>query len=287
MAHITINNRLITSSINNNYKFLFFGLILVIYFGWMDIALFVNLQRWSPPPIESRQETTSNPNNKSITLTLADSPKIKSYNHQDPFSVFKPLSVKLIMVDHVTHYVHDILARFLADNIHITRFFPWITANVVSFAGLFVALIGCRLTLSDKLFYRQIGALLFEARNLADSLDGVVYRSRKRDEILLSKPTIDSITTSPQIGVYQSGYGTIGYNVDVICDGLAGLCFVAAIILRYLRHPPMKCNFFLLQLNFYKLFFNSILNKLQVLHPKLSRIQLVITVIIPITPIIE
>ena len=128
---------------------------------------------------------------------------------------------------------------------------------MVSFAGLFVALIGCRLTLSDKLFYRQIGALLFEARNLADSLDGVVYRSRKRDEILLSKPTIDSITTSPQIGVYQSGYGTIGYNVDVICDGLAGLCFVAAIILRYLRHPPMKCNFFKLQFNYYYNYFCS------------------------------
>ena len=62
MAHLTLNNRLITSSINNNYKFLFFGTILIIYFMWMDIALFVNLQRWSPPPIEvsSQKITTIN-----------------------------------------------------------------------------------------------------------------------------------------------------------------------------------------------------------------------------------
>lgn len=242
MAHITLNNRLIQTSINNNYKFLFFGLILIIYFGWMDIALFVNLQRWSPPPIEQKL-TTLNPNN--LTHNVNDNHKTKTYNHQDPFSVFKPLSVKLIMVDHVTHYVHDILARFLADNLHITRLFPWITANFVSFSGLFVALIGCKLTLSDKLFYRQIGALLFEARNLADSLDGVVSRSRKRDEILL-KTSDSGITASPQqqIGVYQSFYGTLGYNVDVICDGLAGLVFVLCIFIRFLRHPPVKCKLF-------------------------------------------
>ncbi len=255
MANLTINNRLITNSINNNYKFLFFGLILIIYFMWMDIALFVNLQRWSPPPIENtsaQKITTSNDLinlNSSNQISRSSENQAKSskiYNHQDPFSVFKPLSVKLIMVDHVTHYVHDILARFLADTLHFTRYFPWITANLVSFTGLFLALIGCRLTLSDKLFYRQIGALLFEARNLADSLDGVVFRSRKRDEILLQKNLANqnAPTTNPQLGVYQSQYGTFGYNVDVICDGLAGTFFVIAICVRFIRHPPIKCEFF-------------------------------------------
>ena len=225
---------------------------------WMDIALFVNLQRWSPPPIEStsaQKITTTNDmlninNNNSLNQinrvsSESQAKSSKIYNHQDPFSVFKPLSVKLIMVDHVTHYVHDILARFLADTLHFTRYFPWITANLVSFTGLFLALIGCRLTLSDKLFYRQIGALLFEARNLADSLDGVVFRSRKRDEILLHKtpPNENVLTTNPQIGVYQSQYGTFGYNVDVICDGLAGTFFVIAICVRFIRHPPIKCEY--------------------------------------------
>lgn len=249
MAHLTLNNRLITTSINNNYKFLFFGTILIIYFMWMDIALFVNLQRWSPPPIEvaSQKITTINTTNNNQGDTL------KSYNHQDPFSVFKPLSVKLIMVDHVTHYVHDILARFLADTLHFTRFFPWVTANLVSFTGLILAIVGSRLTLSDNYFHRQIGALLFEARNLADSLDGVVYRSRKRDEILYNKNTAtteissisnsNNLATSPQIGVYQSFYGTFGYNVDVICDGLGGLFFVIAIFIRFIKHPPLKCNY--------------------------------------------
>jgi len=157
------------------------------------------------------------------------------------------------MVDHVTHYVHDILARFLADTLHLTRLFPFLTANFVSFTGLLLALIGCRLTLSDNYSYRQIGALLFEARNLADSLDGVVYRSRIRDEILLNNqkntPIINTtnnnkIMTSPQLGVYQSFYGTFGYNVDVICDGLAGLFFVIAMFIRFLKHPPSKFNYF-------------------------------------------
>ncbi len=104
-------------------------------------------------------------------------------------------------------------------------------------------------------FHRQIGALLFEARNLADSLDGVVYRSRKRDEILYNKNTatteISSIrsssnhATSPQIGVYQSFYGTFGYNVDAACDGLGGLFFVIAIFIRFIKHPPLKCNYFI------------------------------------------
>jgi len=218
---------------------------------WMDIALFVNLQRWSPPSIEvaSQKITTINTTNNNQGDTL------KSYNHQDPFSVFKPLSVKLIMVDHVTHYVHDILARFLADTLHFTRLFPWVTANLVSFTGLILAIVGSHLTLSDNYFHRQIGALLFEARNLADSLDGVVYRSRKRDEILYNKNTatteISSIrsssnhATSPQIGVYQSFYGTFGYNVDAACDGLGGLFFVIAIFIRFIKHPPLKCNYFI------------------------------------------
>lgn len=120
------------------------------------------------------------------------------------------------MIDHVTHYVHDIVARFLEDTLHFTQIFPWVTANIVSFVGLFLALVGSRMIMSDNLFLCQIGAVLFELRNLADSLDGVVYRSRLRRFELENY-------SQTQIGVYQSNYGSLGYNVDVICDGLGGL----------------------------------------------------------------
>jgi hypothetical protein len=141
----------------------------------MDIALFVNLQRWSPPPILTKSSNLTN----LITDNLMGNQEI---NKMDPFSTFNPLTVKLIMVDHMTHFVHDILARFLVDNIGLARLFPWLTANLVSFGGVFLAIIGSKLTVSDNLLHRQMGALLFECRNLGDSLDGVFSRAGKREQ---------------------------------------------------------------------------------------------------------
>jgi hypothetical protein len=143
------------------------------------------------------------------------------------------------MVDHMSHYVHDIVARFIEDGLHFTDIFPWITPNIVSFAGLGSAMVGCYLMISDKLLTRQIGSVLFELRNLADGLDGVVYRSqlRKREIELLSMNGEDASKSSI---LYQSNYGTAGYNVDVWCDGFAGLFLVFAILVRFLRHPPHK-----------------------------------------------
>lgn len=232
MPQITINNKYIASSINNNLKFIFFGLILIIYFGWMDIALFFHLQRWSPPPIDKPTSTI----NSSSTNNYIE----KKYNNIDPFTVFKPLSVKLIMVDHVTHYIHDILARFVEDTLHFTSIFPWVTANLVSFTGLTLAFIGSRLILSDKILYNRIGALLFELRNLADSLDGVVFRSRLRQADLKFSSVDGHSTIPPQVGVYQSYHSSSGYKVDAICDGLGGLFFVLAIFIKFLRHLPQK-----------------------------------------------
>ena len=191
----------VSGTISNGNKILFFGLILIIYFIWMDIALFVNLQRFSPPPIETEKIIS---NNLSDIKNYGINNKFKD-NGMDPFSIFKPLSVKLIMVDHMTHYIHDILARFLVDTMHFTQIFPWISANLVSFIGLGFAVLGSRLTLSDNLFYRQLGALLFELRNLADSLDGVVYRARKRVE----QSKLINSKNAPGI-MYSSNYGSFG-----------------------------------------------------------------------------
>jgi hypothetical protein len=82
-------------------------------------------------------------------------------------------------------------------------------------------------------------------RNLADSLDGVVYRSHLRqskvkmyEESLKNSNNMQAVTAQPV--VYQSGYGSSGYNVDYFCDGFAGLFFVFAILFKFLRHPPPK-----------------------------------------------
>lgn len=208
------------SADNPYYKFICAGFFcLILYFIWMDIALFYNLQRYQAPPIDKKNETKQ--------------------TDVDPFSTFNPLTVKLIMIDHFSHYVHDILARFLVDTMHLARLFPWVTANLVSFAGLFLALIGSRLTVSDNLSYRQLGALLFEFRNLADSMDGVFARARKRETAEYLMKHNSKLVKAPVIS-YASSYGTLGYNVDVICDVMGGAFFCAAIFYRFLRRPPQK-----------------------------------------------
>lgn len=124
------------SSQNPYFKLILLGVLcLLIYFIWMDIALFVNLQRWSPPPIESSAYRTSTTKNATIQLKLVNT-KI------DPFTVFNPLTVKLVMIDHMTHYVHDIIARFFVDYMGLAAMFPWMSANIVSFLGVVSALVG-------------------------------------------------------------------------------------------------------------------------------------------------
>lgn len=264
MALLAINHRLLNATIHNNQKFIFIGLIFILYFIWMDIALFVNLQRWSPPPISTSTSSSSilatlqaAANNKSYpanAMATADSPVKKvnlTVNHRplskgtDTSSIFKPLSVKLIMVDHVSHYVHDILARFIEDTLHFTEIFPWVTPNLVSYTGLVMAFVGSYLMISDKLLTRQIGSILFELRNLADGLDGVVYRSqlrKKEIELLNSRASAGASVPQESTIIYQSYYGTFGYNVDILCDGFGGIFLMIAILIRFLRHPPRKGN---------------------------------------------
>lgn len=138
------------------------------------------------------------------------------------------------MVDHMTHYIHDILARFLVDYIGLARLFPWVTANLVSFAGVFLAIVGSKLTVSDSLLHRQVGAVLFECRNLADSLDGVFARAGTRQQ------ATNRISEKTAEITYSSVYGSLGYNVDVICDIIGGAFFCLAIFYRFLRRKPTK-----------------------------------------------
>lgn len=231
----------------------------------MDMALFINLQRYQPPPIPKTSHSPGLSNSSKISPLAVHNKQppappsttitTTSYNDNNNgengifFGVFHPLSVKLIMIDHMTHYVHDVVARVFEDFLHFTYIFPWMTPNFVSFMGLAFAAIGARLIISDDLTLMRLGAFLFEVRNLCDSLDGVVYRSRKRKQ--------EALNTGKGVGelLYQSNYGSAGYNVDAICDGLGGLFFVVALMPKFLRHLPRKRNIFfiisLFESNFY------------------------------------
>jgi hypothetical protein len=196
----------------------------------MDIALFVNLQKWTPYYNDYQLSSSAIYNSKSNSVTSSEfKPHQSSLLNNNEITVFNPLSVKLVMVDHMSHYVHDVLARFIENEMHFSDFFPWVTPNFVSFTGLALAVGASKLVMSDKLSHRRFACLLFELRNFADSLDGVVYRSRaKRGH------------------TYESIRGTLGYNVDIICDGLGGLVFVLAILIRLVKNPPHRCKLNLL-----------------------------------------
>ena len=88
---------------------------------------------------------------------------------------------------------------------------------------------------SDHLRHRQLGALLFECRNIADSLDGVFARARKREyaQLMLAQ---NIRVSGPSFA--SDSYGTLGYNVDVIADIVGGAFFVTAIFYRFLKRPP-------------------------------------------------
>jgi hypothetical protein len=228
MRQISINNKYITTSIGQNIKFIFFAICLISYFAWMDIALFVHLQRWQIPSSSS-----------SVSSSFNQTQEIEQ------FSTFRPLSVKLIMVDHVSHYVHDIVARYIEDTLHFTSVFPWVTANTVSFGGLFISLIGGRLIISERIEYMRLGALLIELRNLGDCLDGVVYRSHQRKLVkaynsLMNDPLVTKTQPVKPPLFYQSNHGTFGFKVDALCDGLGGTIVCIAMLIKFLKHPPHK-----------------------------------------------
>jgi hypothetical protein len=220
-AKLVVNTDYIASSISNNVKFIFCGLVLVIYFGWMDIALFLHVQRWNIPPLRIEEPSLLN---RIFNKTNAEGYDVNKDSYQNEvLSTFKPLSIKLIMLDHGSHYIHDIIARFIENTFQFTATFPWVTPDLVSFSGLFAALIACKFVLSDKRSYNRIGAILFEVRNLADAMDGVVYRSRKHINIL-----------------NRSSSSTHGFQIDAICDTLGGFAILIAIFIRILRHRPHK-----------------------------------------------
>ena len=220
-AKISINNKYIADSINNNVKFIFCGLVITIYFAWMDIALFLHVQRWNMPPIRTEEASMLS---KSLNETKPFDINKDGYQNE-VLSTFKPLSIKLIMLDHGTHYIHDIIARFIENTFQFTSNFPWVTPDIVSYSGLIIALISCKFILSEKRSYNRIGAILFEIRNLADAMDGVVYRSRKHINVL-----------------NRSNASSHGFQIDGICDTAAGFAIIVAIFIRILRHRPHKGN---------------------------------------------
>ena len=167
--------------------------VLGFYFLWMDIAMYHHIQNWS-----------------------------HNQKKSEGFDPFNPLTVKLITIDHFTHYIHTIGSEYFEIVTHFAEVFPNITPNMISFTHMTCAIIGGRLIACEKLHWRQVGVGLFQLRDFLDSLDGVVFRVHSKQR------------------AFTSVWGTSGYMVDIMCDIVAGLALFAGVWTYFWRYPPMQ-----------------------------------------------
>ena len=63
---------------------------------------------------------------------------------------------------------------------NVTSIEKVVSANAVSVAGVCLAAVAARMFLSDSVRVRQLGVVLFKARDFMDSLDGFVARASKK-----------------------------------------------------------------------------------------------------------
>jgi len=103
-----------------------------------------------------------------------------------------------------------------------TYYFPFISANSISFLHCFLALISIKFFSHESLRRRQIGVLIFEIRSFLDDLDGVVFRAHAKNQR------------------YKSHYGALGYYIDATSDILGGACLVIGCLIYLLRHRPLR-----------------------------------------------
>ncbi|XP_070184363.1 uncharacterized protein, partial [Littorina saxatilis] len=145
-------------------------------------------------------------------------------NKGELFSPFTHLSVKALMNDHTSQYITAPAVEYFDTFTHFSTVFYFITPNMISFFHLFLAFISARFVASEDLHTRRLGVVLFEIRTFLDALDGVVYRSHSNTK-----------------GIYQSVRSSLGYYVDISCDGFGGV-FLMLGVLVYLfrRFDPTK-----------------------------------------------
>lgn len=192
----------IRSVLQCRFQYRFFVIsIWILFFCYLFVMDFVLIVK-----IRSRKELSSNSTRKSS-------------------EIFGSLTVKKILIGPIVsfdlffwieqHYfsfqiqfVHSPIAERLETNFHLTRHFPWLSANFISIFHSFLALISIKLLSNENLSQRRIGVVIFQLRNFFDCLDGVIFRAQ---------------TNKTR---YTSYYGEFGYFVDCFSDTFAGICLI-------------------------------------------------------------
>ena len=175
--------------VSDNHTFVILVVVTLVYFLWMDLAMYYKLQT-------GRDALLTCQNYKNDTGSTE--PGLPGQAYFDPFD---PISVKLLMVDHLNHYVYglaNLKAIFDDETSFLCRYYPlcywldtkvlhisdkllFITPDMISISHVVVASVGARLVVSDSLTQRRVGAFLFEVRSMLDSYDGMVARARRNE----------------------------------------------------------------------------------------------------------
>ncbi|XP_033743905.1 ceramide phosphoethanolamine synthase-like [Pecten maximus] len=172
--------------------FVGFLVLLLSYFVVMDILVYQSLQ----------------------TMDLVNQ------DHVGGYSPFRPLSVKLLMLDHIDHYVYIPLAELVFAIFEPTGIYFILTPNVISFTGLFLGFVAGKFVTMESLYHRRIGVLIFEYRMWLDVLDGVVFRHTSGNP------------------VYKSHRTTLGFFIDVDCDIISGVALAFGCLFYLWKYPP-------------------------------------------------
>ena len=130
-------------------------------------------------------------------------------------------SVKLMMQDHMSHYIHHYGAEEFEEATSLADL-PFITPNFITTVHIFVGALGGYLVSSEHYKIRQIAVGVFQFRIFLDMMDGVVYRRQLHQS------------------TYVNGWGTLGYYIDAGADVLASVILVYGLFVYLARHPPRR-----------------------------------------------
>uniref|UniRef100_T1JBG1 Ceramide phosphoethanolamine synthase n=1 Tax=Strigamia maritima TaxID=126957 RepID=T1JBG1_STRMM len=178
---------------------------ILLYFMWMDVALYYHIQGREPPQPSSEKPVYHSRSGL-----------------QGLFSPFNGLSIKMMMIDPANHYIHTPAATIFNEVTHFSSVFSFITPNMISVSHVFVAIIAVKFIASDTLLMRQVGVLLFEFRSFLDCLDGVLARVRNKQESNISE------------------FGSMGYVVDGVADTLGSAALIIGCFLYLRRNQPSR-----------------------------------------------
>lgn len=179
--------------------------LLVLCLVWMDACLYFQIQTMDA---DDEQPAATSPASGGHHNSTGQSHTELPFAMQKFSFAFQGMSVKLMMTDPVDNYLLAPLSEAFADTINFKENLKFISANMVSYAGVLSALIAAKLVTYDSLTLHRLSYVMFQVRTWLDDLDGAVARSR--------------------LGIHKhvSLQKTSGYVVDGVCDAIGFVAYV-------------------------------------------------------------